>query len=188
LAGAGRERSELRAEAVGGRLELAGVPDDWPARVRARIYAPVLASAFEGSGLEAQLGSFDLAPPFAQGAPDPRRRRVAPRPAWLERAPPGAALRMELADPEGGGLLGQVALAAPRPAELEARPEDLARLELAAGSAARRAPPQRPAPSRWAPVFLLAGLVALSLAALGDPFAARRRAGSSAPAVRSKSD
>jgi hypothetical protein len=142
--------------------------------VRLRLYAPALASAFEGSGLEAELGELVLAPPAAGAGPDPRTRRVGLPGGALDRAPAGATLRAELGDPDGGRTLAQLALTAPGPPELSPTGVGVSPVEAAAAGPGRAGPPAAPSP--LGPPLLLAGLLALAAAALGDPFAPRRDA------------
>jgi hypothetical protein len=143
LARRDRGGERLEAEVVGGELVLTSVPADWPALVRAKVLLSSRPAGGAGA-LEGVLGVLELAPPPTPAGLDPAALRAAPLPAFIDRAPPGSVVRLEVAD-AAGGYLGQAPLVLARAPEFSPRTGRLGDLPDPAGRegavARRRAHP-----------------------------------------------
>ena len=167
---AGPSRGEgLSAVLRGGRLQLSGVPVDWPIEFLAEMRAMILPTGLDPFIREAPLCELTVAPDSVAPGSDPRRSRSADSPAELDAHPVGAPVRLSFFDSEGE-LLGVTRLNLEVPAEFAAGQRRLApwpwQAGAASGSSARVEDLRHGDLLAW--VWILVGILAIAAAAALD--------------------
>ena len=175
LARGARRSTAARLEVVGDRLVLGAVPERWPARIVARVFAYLPGAPDARELLEDELAVVELLPPPRPPGLDPRSERAAPVPPELARLPAGAPLRVELVS-GGGAPLAHLPLEVPPPAEFSTTPKRLRPGPWASPDSAREArnagSSARTDPDAW--WWLLAGSLALLAGALWSSWSGER--------------
>ena len=167
LARGARRSTAAHLEVIGDRLVLGAVPERWPARIVARVFAYLPGAPDARELLEEELAAVELFPPVHPLGLDPRSERSAPLPRELAKLPLGAPLRVELSS-GGGTTLAHLPLEGPPPPEFSTAPKRLRPGPWASPGSAREArgagSSARTDPDAW--WWLLVGSLALFAGAL----------------------